>query len=327
MGHLADLRGGRDASAARPSRTATCSRSTPTTRTPTATRSRSRRSAATRTSRVVVEPAGRPHLPHRGRRQPERAAVPLDARPTRRCRSARARSATLADDAGTLEALRASTRSGTFVPDLSVATHAGHDVPGRVGRRSPTATRTTTSTRKQAYAKPITRSRKLEGMWWGDGGAYFVASFARTSDGSAAQHDGQVWFLDPDADTIELKLHFAYTPGDQDSDPDGPDNITVSAHGGLIIAEDGEGASHLVGSTDARRGVLPRPQRAQRLRVRRADASPTTRRRCSRTSRAPATCWRSRGPGASSAEAPAPRSVRRIRWDPAGGRPARRCSR
>jgi secreted PhoX family phosphatase len=156
----------------------------------------------------------------------------------------------LADDAGTLEALRAATRSGTVVPDHSVATAPGTTyrvewvtVPDRDAR--------TTSTRKQAYAKPVTRSRKLEGMWWGDGGAYFVASFARTSDGSAAQHDGQVWFLDPDEDTIELKLHFAYTPGDQDSDPDGPDNITVSAHGGLIIAEDGEGASHLVGSTDA----------------------------------------------------------------------------
>ena len=68
----------------------------------------------------------------------------------------------------------------------------------------------------------ITRSRKLEGMWWGDGGAYFVASFARTSDGSAAQHDGQVWFLDPRDNTIELKLHFAYTPTDQDSTPTGP---------------------------------------------------------------------------------------------------------
>jgi uncharacterized protein len=156
----------------------------------------------------------------------------------------------LADDAGTLEAMRASTRSGAFVPDLSVASRPGTTyrvewvtVPDRDAK--------TVSTRRQAYDRPVTRSRKLEGMWWGDGGAYFVASFARTSDGSAAQHDGQVWFLDPDEDTIELKLHFAYTPGDQDSDPDGPDNITVSAHGGLIIAEDGEGKQHLVGSTDS----------------------------------------------------------------------------
>jgi uncharacterized protein len=175
-----------------------------------------------------------------------RWTAPDDALPLRR-----GSFRTLADDAGTLEAMRASTRSGTFVPDLSVATRPGTtyrvewiDVPDRDAR-------TLGPTRRQPYAKPITRSRKLEGMWWGDGGAYFVASFARTSDGSAGQHDGQVWFLDPDADTIELKLHFAYTPADQDSDPDGPDNITVSAHGGLIIAEDGEGASHLVGSTDS----------------------------------------------------------------------------
>jgi uncharacterized protein len=87
-------------------------------------------------------------------------------------------------------------------------------------------------------------------MWWGDGGAYFTASFARTSDGSAKEHDGQVWFIDPDSQTIELKLWFAYTPDDQDDDPDGPDNITVSAYGGVIMAEDGEGKQHLVGSTD-----------------------------------------------------------------------------
>lgn len=30
---------------------------------------------------------------------------------------------------------------------------------------------------------------------------------------------------------------------------DGPDNITVSPHGGLILAEDGRGIQHLVGVT------------------------------------------------------------------------------
>ena len=44
-------------------------------------------------------------------------------------------------------------------------------------------------------------------------------------------------------------LRFAYTPGDQDNDPDGPDNITVSPFGGVIIAEDGEGGQHLVGAS------------------------------------------------------------------------------
>ena len=157
----------------------------------------------------------------------------------------------LADDAGTLDAMKAFTADGVHVPDLSVATDPGTTY--RVGWMTvPDRDATTTSTRKQFAAGDITRSRKLEGMWWGDDGAYFVCSFARTTDGSAAQHDGQVWFIDPCEETIELKLHFAYTPTDQDGDPDGPDNITVSAYGGLIIAEDGDGVNHLVGAN--RRG-------------------------------------------------------------------------
>ena len=156
----------------------------------------------------------------------------------------------LADDAGTLEAMRASTLGGAHVPDLSIATQ-----PGTTYRAEwvgvPDRDAATTSVRKQFGAGQVTRSRKLEGMWWGDGGAYFVASFARASDGSAGQHDGQVWFLDPLDDTVELKLRFAYTPSDQDSDPDGPDNITVSPYGGVILAEDGDGRQHLVGSSDS----------------------------------------------------------------------------
>jgi uncharacterized protein len=155
----------------------------------------------------------------------------------------------LADDAGTLEAAKAFTLDGAHVPDLSVASE-----PGTTYRLEwvsvPERDATTSSVRKQFANDQITRSRKLEGMWWGDGGAYFVASFARNSDGSAAQHDGQVWFIDPLDETIELKLWFAYTPSDQDSDPDGPDNITVSPYGGVIIAEDGDGRNHLVGSTE-----------------------------------------------------------------------------
>jgi secreted PhoX family phosphatase len=154
---------------------------------------------------------------------------------------------TLGDTAGTLEAMRALDR-GTLVPDLSVATEIGTTyrvewvtVPDRDA--------VTTPTRSQAYAKPITRSRKLEGMWWDRDGTYFVSSFARTADGSAAEHDGQVWFLDPTKQTITLELRFAYTPT-TDDDPDGPDNITVSPFGGVMIAEDGEGAQHLVGATE-----------------------------------------------------------------------------
>ena len=64
----------------------------------------------------------------------------------------------------------------------------------------------TVSVRRQFTDDQVTRSRKLEGQWWADGGAYFVASFARLSDGSRNEHDGQVWFYDPKRRTLTLKV-------------------------------------------------------------------------------------------------------------------------
>jgi secreted PhoX family phosphatase len=153
----------------------------------------------------------------------------------------------LADDAGTLEALRASTDDGRHVPDLSAATEVGTTyraewvpVPDRDARKQ--------SVRRQFDDDEVTRGRKLEGMWWGDDGAYVVSSYARPDDdGSVERHDGQVWFLDPRAGTLTLELLFAATEN-QDDDPDGPDNITVSPFGGVIIAENGEGQVYLLGA-------------------------------------------------------------------------------
>jgi uncharacterized protein len=154
------------------------------------------------------------------------------------------------DTAGKLQAMSAYLGS-QHIPDLSLATRPGTrykvrwvDVPDRDA--------TTTSVRRQFTDDEITRSRKLEGAWWGDGGAYFVASFARRSDGSAREHDGQVWFYDPASESITLKTIFGVNT-DPDADTnnyDGPDNITVSPYGGVILAEDGEGIQHLVGVTD-----------------------------------------------------------------------------
>ena len=189
-----------------------------------------------------------------------RFTPPDSARPLRRGSLGQ-----LGDTDGTLEAMRA-LDYGTLVPDLSVAqVGTTYDlewvtVPDRdASVVTPPAT-TPVSTRKQfiwsgdpaAPGGGITRSRKLEGAWWGHGGAFIVASFARNAapDRSAAQHDGQVWFLDPHRDTITLVLQFAYTPVDDDNDPDGPDNIAVSPYGGVIIAEDGDGKQHLVGADD-----------------------------------------------------------------------------
>jgi secreted PhoX family phosphatase len=114
------------------------------------------------------------------------------------------------------------------------------DVPDRQGLAL--------SVRKQFTDDQVTRSRKFEGSWWGDGGIYVVASFARLSDGSAKEHDGQVWFYDPHRGTLTLKTIFGVNPDPgAEGNFDGPDNITVSPFGGVILAEDGEGLSHLVG--------------------------------------------------------------------------------
>ncbi|HJQ47324.1 MAG TPA: alkaline phosphatase PhoX [Amycolatopsis sp.] len=153
------------------------------------------------------------------------------------------------DTAGSLQAMTCF-KGSTHITDMAQATQVGTkyrvkwvDVADRDAR--------TVSVRKQFTDTDITRSRKFEGIYWGDGGAYVVASFARLSDGSVNEHDGQVWFYDAQSETIELKTIFGVNP-DPSVDAnnyDGPDNITVSPYGGLILAEDGEGVSHLVGVT------------------------------------------------------------------------------
>jgi secreted PhoX family phosphatase len=161
----------------------------------------------------------------------------------------RGRLRTLADDAGVLQAPRCIDSGGRFVDDLSRATRIGTvygvdwvDVPDRDARE--------VAVREQFGPAEVTRGRKLEGMWWGDGGAYIVSSYAREESPGAA-HDGQVWFYDPKRRTLTLKVLLGVNPApDEDGAYDGPDNITVSPYGGLVIAEDGEGVSHLFGATE-----------------------------------------------------------------------------
>lgn len=152
----------------------------------------------------------------------------------------------LADDAGTLQAPKCFDSGGRFVDDLSRATRIGTvygvdwiDVPDRDGR--------TVAVREQFDDGDITRARKLEGMWWADGGAYIVSSYAR-DESPGEPHDGQVWFYDPRRRTLTLKVLIG-TGGQLD----GPDNITVSPYGGLVLAEDGEGGQHLFGATESGR--------------------------------------------------------------------------
>ncbi|MFC0003222.1 alkaline phosphatase PhoX [Micromonospora siamensis] len=153
------------------------------------------------------------------------------------------------DTAGELQAMSC-WHGDTHIDDLATATRPGTrykvrwvDVPDRDAK--------SVSVRKQLAEGQVTRSRKLEGAWWADGGAYFVASFARLSDGSVNEHDGQVWFYDPRTESVTLKTIFGVNENpDVEGGYDGPDNITVSPYGGVILAEDGEGLSHLVGVTE-----------------------------------------------------------------------------
>jgi hypothetical protein len=144
-------------------------------------------------------------------------------------------------------------RGSKHIQDLSQAVHPGTrykvewvDVVDRTG--------IPTSVREQLTPEQVTASRKLEGAWWSDGGAYFVSSFARTSppDLSINEHDGQIWFYDPATESVTLQTLFGVNL-DPDVDTDNydcPDNITVSPYGGIVLAEDGRGIQHVAGVTD-----------------------------------------------------------------------------
>jgi hypothetical protein len=115
------------------------------------------------------------------------------------------------------------------------------EVPDRDARERPT--------RRQLDDGRVTRAHKLEGAWWapdqdGRAGAFVVSSYSGGE--SPVEHRGQVWFHDPQRATITLRLLF----GGPGSGSDGPDNITVSPYGGVILAEDGGSGNHLVGAAE-----------------------------------------------------------------------------
>jgi len=107
----------------------------------------------------------------------------------------------------------------------------------------------------------VTRSRKLEGIWWSafDDRVYVVSSGERNSNatstiaGAAIEHGGQVWALDPAAQTMELVAHIPV------GHPvfDGPDNICIAPWGTAFLCEDGSGDQYLVGVDPASGDLWP----------------------------------------------------------------------
>jgi secreted PhoX family phosphatase len=134
------------------------------------------------------------------------------------------------------------------VDDLSVFTEPGTTLDV-AWKPVPDASAAVLSTRKQFTYRnfstgatvvgpggAVTRSKKLEGLWWGRGRLFVVASFAHgRADWSDGTHDGQIWSYQPSSGKLRLEARFAPAT-DKDTMPDGPDNITVSPYGGLFVA-------------------------------------------------------------------------------------------
>ncbi|MEU7027845.1 alkaline phosphatase PhoX [Streptomyces sp. NPDC046275] len=148
---------------------------------------------------------------------------------------------------GALEAMRV-----PGVPDLSAVREPGTCFERIEWVPVPDPLATGTPIRHQDFGpRGITHAQKLEGCYWGGnprtgGAVYFVSSFARTKDGSAATHFGQVWKYEPARRRLTLVVVFGpdtdvRLPGES------PDNICLAPTGGLMVCEDGDGAQHVFG--------------------------------------------------------------------------------
>ncbi|MBL7252940.1 alkaline phosphatase PhoX [Paractinoplanes lichenicola] len=163
-------------------------------------------------------------------------------------------------NAGTLAAMQIIMDDGSVLPDVAYLTSAqlGRpfpvrwiEVPERDARTKPV--------REQFTNDQVTRGRKFEGVWGTDEGVYVVNSYA-WEDGElpadAAPHDGMVWFYNYRNETIQLVTYFPHQVTAEEGAPakytdltfDGPDNVSVTPWGSLVLAEDGAGASHVLSS-------------------------------------------------------------------------------
>jgi len=167
----------------------------------------------------------------------------------------------LSDTAGTLEAMQIRLDDGSIVPDVTYVTSAQLGRPFKVTWvEVPDRDAVSTPTRAQFADGTVTRGKKFEGVWSNDRGAYVVNSFAfGASDlpADATRHDGMVWFYNYAEETITLVTYFPHNPAAEtegtfpkyaDLTFDGPDNVTVTPWGTLVLAEDGVRASHVLSS-------------------------------------------------------------------------------
>ncbi|OEV04485.1 alkaline phosphatase PhoX [Streptomyces oceani] len=145
---------------------------------------------------------------------------------------------------GALEAMRV-----PGLPDLSVVKEPGKTFHGIEWVEVPDPLAKQTPIRHQDFGKKgITHAQKLEGCYWGGRCVYFVSSYAKSEEGSAGDHYGQIWRYDPDGNHLTLVVVFG-PDSDLDMPGEEPDNICLAPSGGLMVCEDGEGAQHVYGLT------------------------------------------------------------------------------
>jgi len=167
----------------------------------------------------------------------------------------------LSDNAGTLEAMQIRLDDGSIVPDVAYITSAQLGRPFKVTwTEVPDRDAVASPTRTQFADGTVTRGKKFEGVWSNGRGAYIVNSFAFGANdlpADATRHDGMVWFYDYADETITLVTYFPHNPAAEsegsfpkyaDLTFDGPDNVTVTPWGTLVLAEDGVRASHVLSS-------------------------------------------------------------------------------
>ncbi|MGV9340302.1 alkaline phosphatase PhoX [Streptomyces sp. NPDC003688] len=135
------------------------------------------------------------------------------------------------------------------VPDLSTVQETGASFDGVEWVDVPDPLAAATPTRLQDYGPGgITHAQKLEGCYWGGTCVYFVSSFAHRSEGSGADHYGQIWRYDPHRRRLTLVIVFG-PDTDVQLPGESPDNICLAPSGGLMVCEDGNGAQHVFGVT------------------------------------------------------------------------------
>lgn len=105
---------------------------------------------------------------------------------------------------GALEAMRV-----PGVPDLSSVQETGTSFDRIEWVPVPDPLAAETPIRLQDFGpKGVTHAQKLEGCYWGGSSVYFVSSFARSDEGSAADHYGQVWRYEPKKRRLTLAVIF-----------------------------------------------------------------------------------------------------------------------